>query len=168
MTEGGHHTIELLWKGFNILLLLGIAYFFARRPLSEAFGKYFIGITERLNHSEMELESARQDLKRAKFEYEDAQRRYKEQIKLAEETAGYIKEEEIKRAQDIADRIREKAKEVIEIETKKAKEELVRYGMRKAKEVSARILEEAFKDPQIQRRYIEKSIREMEEACKRM
>lgn len=166
MTEG-HHTIELLWKGFNILLLLGIVYFFARRPVSEAFGKYFIGLTERLNHSEKELESAKQDLSRAKFEYEDAQRRYKEQIRLAEETADYIKKEEIKRAQDMADRIREKAKEVIEIETKKAKEELVRYGMEEARGISARMLEEAFKDPQVQRRYIEKSIREMEEACKR-
>ncbi len=161
MSEG-HHTIELLWKGFNILLFLGIVYYFGRRPIGEAFSKYFVGLTERLLSSEKELKEAQEELQRAKESLQDAKRRYEEQLKLAQETAKAIKEEEERKAYEVAGRIREKAKEVIEIELKKAKEELVRYGAEKAYTLAVNVLKERFKDEEVQKAYIEKSLKRLE------
>ena len=163
MTEGGHHAIELLWKGFNVLLFLGIAYWFGRKPVSQAFNNFYKSLTERLNASEEELRLSKEELAKAKESYEDAQRRYKEQIKLAQETAQYIKEEETKKAEQMANRIREKAKSAIEIETKKAKEELIRFGIEKSRQIAEDMLRKAFEDPEVQKRYIDKSLRSMEE-----
>lgn len=163
MTEGGHHTIELLWKGINVLLFLGIVYWFGRKPVSEAFNNLYKSLTEKLSASEEELRLSKEELAKAKESYEDAQRRYKEQIKLAQQTAEYMKEEETKKAQQMADRIREKAKSAIEIETKKAKEELIRFGMEKAKQMAEDTLKKAFEDPKVQRNYIDKALKSMEE-----
>ncbi len=158
----GHHTLELIWKGVNILAFLFIVYWFGRKPISQAFQNFFNSLTERLTTSELELSSAKEELQKAKQSLEDAQRRYKEQLNLAHETAKYIREEEEKRAQEIAQRIKEKAKEVIDIELKKAKEELVRYGHEKATQIALQTLKERFEDPQVQKAYIQKSLRKLE------
>ncbi|WP_448584614.1 F0F1 ATP synthase subunit B family protein [Thermocrinis sp.] len=158
----GHHTLELLWKGINILLFLAIVYYFGRKPVGEAFRSFFLKLTEGLEESERELKHAKEALEKAKLEYEDAKRRHAEQIELAEKTAQQMKEEEIRKVNEIIDRIKEKARESIELETKKAKEELLRYGMQKAKELAIKKLMEDFQSPDMQKRYIEKSIKKME------
>ncbi len=161
MSEG-HHTLELIWKGLNILAFLGIVYYFGRKPISEAFNKYFHALTERLIASEKELLQAQEELKRAKESLQDAKRRYEEQLKISQQTAQTIKEEEEKKAQEIANRIREKAKEVIDIELKKAKEELLRYGAERTYQLSVELLKERFKDEKVQTAYIEKSLKNLE------
>ncbi len=161
MSEG-HHTLELLWKGLNILAFLGIVYYFGKKPISEAFGRYFNGLTEKLVGSEKELSEAQEELKRAKESLQDAQRRYEEQLKISQQTAQTIKEEEQKKAQEVAGRIREKAKEIIDIELKKAKEELMRYGAEKAYQLAVETLKERFKDEKLQIAYIEKSLKKLE------
>ncbi|WP_029551343.1 ATP synthase F0 subunit B [Thermocrinis jamiesonii] len=158
----GHHTLELVWKGLNILLFLAIVYYFGRKPVGEAFRSFFLKLTENLEESEKELRRAKEALEKAKFEYEDAKRRHAEQIKLAEQTAQQIKEEEIKKIDEVVRRIKEKARESIELETKKAKEELLKYGIQKAKELAIKRLMEDFQNPDVQRRYVEKTIKKME------
>lgn len=161
MSEG-HHTIELLWKGLNILAFLGIVYYFGKKPISEAFNRYFNGLTERLLASEKELKEAQEELQKAGESLQDAKRRYEEQLKLAQETAKSIKEEEERKAQDMAGRIREKTREVIDIELKKAKEELVRYGAEEAYTLAVEILKERFKEEEVQKAYIERTLKRLE------
>lgn len=158
----GHHTIELVWKGFNILLFLAIVYYFGRRHISQAFEDFFSKLTEGLESSERELKEAKETLERAKAEYEDAKRRHREQIELAKQTAQQMKEEELKKVEEFANRIKEKAKETIELETKKAKEELLRFGMRQAKELALQRLLQDFENPDIQKKYAEKMLRKLE------
>ncbi|WP_448588379.1 ATP synthase F0 subunit B [Thermocrinis sp.] len=158
----GNHTLELIWKGLNILVFLGIVYYFGRKPIGEAFKSFFLRLTEKLEDSDRELRQAKETLERAKQEYEDAKRRHREQIRLAEQTAEQMKEEEIKKVDEVVERIKDKARESIELETKRAKEELVRYGMEKAKELAVKKLMEDFEDPQLQEGYIRKTLRKME------
>jgi len=158
----GHHTIELIWKGFNILLFLAIVYYFGRKYISQAFEGFFSKLTEGLESSERELKEAKETLERAKAEYEDAKRRHREQIELAKLTAQQMKEEELKKVEEMAGRIKEKAKETIELETKKAKEELLRFGMRQAKELALQRLFQDFENPDIQKKYAEKMLRKLE------
>ncbi len=161
MSEG-HHALELLWKGLNIVAFLGIVYYFGKKPIQEAFNKFFTGLTEKLIQTEDELRSTKEELQRAKESLQDAQSRYQEQLKLANETAQVIKEEEEKKAHEVAERIREKTKEVIEIELKKAKEELYMYGAERVHALAVEILKEKFSDEKLQKGYIEKTLKKLE------
>ncbi|NAZ06873.1 MAG: hypothetical protein GU344_02790 [Thermocrinis sp.] len=158
----GHHTIELVWKGINVLLFLAIVYYFGRKHISQAFEGFFSKLTEGLESSERELKEAKETLERAKAEYEYAKGRHAEQIELAKQTAQQMKEEELKKVEEVASRIKEKAKETIELETKKAKEELLRFGMKQAKELALQRLFQDFENPDIQKKYAEKMLRKLE------
>ncbi len=158
----GHHTLELVWKGINILLFLAIAYYFGRKHIGQAFESFFSKLTESMENSEKELKQARETLDRAKLEYEDAKRRHREQIELAKQTAQQIKEEELKKLEEIVGRIKEKAKESVELEVKRAKEELLRFGMKQAKEIAFQKLYQDFENPEVQKKYAEKMLKKLE------
>jgi len=161
--EGGHHSpLELFWKGFNILLFLGAVYWFGRKPIADAFNRFFSSITEKIDESEQELRKAKEELRKAKEELEKAKIRADESVALARESAQAEIENTRRHAEEVARRIREKARETVEIELKKAKEELALYGMVKAEELAKGMLEEAFKNPEIQKRYVEKQLEILE------
>jgi F-type H+-transporting ATPase subunit b len=161
--EGHHSPLELFWKGFNILLFLGVVYWFGRNYIAEAFNNFWKSLTRGVDESEEELRKAKEELSKAKEELEKAKVRADESIALAKESAQSEIENARKHAEEVAQRIREKAKETVEIELKKAKEELALYGMLKAEEIAKGMLEEAFKDPKVQERYIERQLRALEE-----
>ncbi|SHK35193.1 ATP synthase F0 subunit B [Thermocrinis minervae] len=162
MSEASHHALELFWKGFNILLFLAIVYYFGRKPISQAFNEFFRKLTEGLDSSEETLKKAQEEYERAKAQYEDAQRRYQEQLKLAKETADYIREEERRKTDQMVERIKEKAKEAIEVELTRAKEELYRYAAQRVREEAFATLKETFKNPEVQKKYLERSLKLLE------
>ncbi len=163
--EGGaHHSpLVLFWKGFNILLFLGVVYWFGRKPIAESFNNFWRSLTKGVEDSEGELKRAKEELQQAKEELEKAKVRADESIALAKESAQTEIENTRKHAEEVANRVREKAKETVEIELKKAKEELALYGMRKAEEIAKGALEEAFRNPDVQKRYIEAQLKVLEE-----
>ena len=163
--EGGaHHSpLELFWKGFNILLFLGIVYWLARKPISEAFNNFWKSLYKSIEDSENELKKAQEELENAKEELEKAKVRADESLALARESAQVEVENAKKHAEEVAQRIRERARETIEVELKKAKEELALYGMRKAQEVAKEVLVDAFRDTETNIKYIKKQLKELEE-----
>jgi len=162
--EGGHHgPLELFWKGFNILLFLGVVYWFGRKPIAEGFNKFWSSLTKDVDESEQELRRAKEELEKAKEELEKAKVRADESIALARESAQSELENAKKHAQEVAQRVKEKAKETVEIELKKAKEELALYGMAKAEEIAKDMLTDAFKNPEVQRKYIDSQLKVLEE-----
>ncbi len=158
-----HGPLELFWKGFNILLFLGIVYWIGKKPIGEAFNNFFKSLTEKIENSEKELEKAKAELQKAKEELEKAKVRADESVALAQESAKAEIEKAKQHAEEIALRIKEKAKETLEIELKKAKQELALYGMLKAEEVAREMLKDTFKNAEMQRRYIEKQLKTLEE-----
>ena len=162
--EGGHGPMELIWKGVNIALFLGLVYWFGRKPIAEAFNNFWRSLTEPVDSSEEELRKAKEELQKAKEELEKAKVRADESIALAKESAQSEIENARKHAQEVAQRIKEKAKETVEIELKKAKEELARYGLRKAEEIAQDLLKESFSNKEVQRRFIERQLKVLEES----
>ncbi len=162
--EGAHHSpLELFWKGFNILLFLGVVYWFGRKPVSEAFNNFWRSLTLPIDKSEEELRAAKQELQKAKEELEKAKVRADNSIALAKESAQAEIENSKKHAEEVAQRIREKARETVEVELKKAKEELALYGMLKAQEIAKEMLREAFSNPEVQKKYVERQLKVLEE-----
>ncbi|MDQ7082619.1 MAG: hypothetical protein Q9N34_06470 [Aquificota bacterium] len=161
---GDHHSpLEILWKGVNVLIFLGIAYWFGRKPVAEAFNNFWRSLTEGVDSSEEDLKKAKEDLKRAKEELEKAKVRADESIALARESARAEVENARRHAEEVARRIKEKAMETVQIELKKAKRELALFGMEKAEEIARKMLSERFRDPEVQRRYIEVQLKRLEE-----
>lgn len=164
--EGGHidHSFGvLLWKGLNILAFLGIVYYFGRKPISEAFNKFYTSIIQSLTNSEREFLMAKEELLKAKEELEEAKRKAEESIALAKETAETEKKNILKHAEEVAQRIKEKAKESIEIELNRAKKELALYGIQKAEEIATEILKKEFSKKEVQKKYIEAQLKVLEE-----
>jgi len=163
--EGGHieHSFGvLLWKGLNILAFLGIVYYFGRKPISEAFNRFYSSIIQSLTDSEKELLSAREELLKAKEELEEAKRRAEESVAFAKETAESEKKKILRHAEEVAQRIREKARESVEIELNRAKKELALYGIQKAEEIAVEILKQEFSKKEIQEKYIEAQLKVLE------
>ncbi len=157
--EHTNHTLEIFWKGFNIALFLAIVFFFSRKPVSEAFNNFWKSLTEKLEESHKEVEEARKDLERAKRELEEAKIKKKESIKLAEASAKEEIEKTRIESEEIANRLKEKTREAINIELKRAKEELALYGIQKATEIAENTLRELLRDKNVQKKYIERSIK---------
>jgi F-type H+-transporting ATPase subunit b len=159
----GHGALEKFWKAFNIVLFLAIVYWVARKPVGEAFNNFWRKLTEDVDRSEQELALAKSELRKAKEELEKAKVKADESVALTRESA----DAEIKRAREhaleVAERIKEKAQETVEIELKRAKEELSRFGMQKAEEIAKEMLRDAFRDPSLQKRYIEGQLKVLED-----
>ena len=164
--EGGHSTLELFWKGFNILLFLGAVYYLGRKPVGEAFENFWRSLYRDLEDSEKELKLAKSELRKAQEELEKAKVRADESVALTRESARKEIEEAKKHALEVAERVRERAKESVEIELRRAKEELTRFGMLKAQEIARELLKEAFSDKKLQKSYIESQLRAVEEKGK--
>jgi len=159
----GHSPGALIWKGLNILAFLGIVYYYGRKPISEAFNKFYNSIVESLVNAEREFMLAREELTKAKEELENAKKKAQEYEKLASETAETEKEKILAHAEEVAQRIREKAKETIEIELNRAKKELALFGIQKAEEIAKDLLKKEFKKAKVQEKYIETQLKLLEE-----
>ncbi|AAC07478.1 ATP synthase F0 subunit B [Aquifex aeolicus] len=159
----GHSPGALIWKGLNILAFLGIVYYFGKKPISEAFNKFYNSIVESLVNAEREFMMAREELSKAKEELENAKKKAQEYEKLAIETAETEKKKILQHAQEVSERIKEKAKETIEIELNKAKKELALYGIQKAEEIAKDLLQKEFKKSKVQEKYIEAQLKLLEE-----
>jgi len=162
--EGGHgHSFgELLWKGLNILAFLGIVYYFGKKPISEAFNRFYNSILESLTKAEREFLLAKEELIKAKEELEKAKVKAEESVALARETAQTERERILSHAEEVARRIKEKAKESIEIELNRAKKELALYGIQKAEEIAKELLIKEFKKAEVQKKYIEFQLKRLE------
>lgn len=158
-----HSPLEIFWKGFNIALFLGIVYWLGRKPVGEAFNRFWRSLTEEVERSEQELMLAKSDLRKAQEELEKAKVRADESVALARESAQAEIQKARDHAQEVAGRVKEKARETIEIELKRAKEELARFGMIKAEEIAKEMLSEAFSDRELQKKYIRAQIKNLEE-----
>ncbi len=161
--SGGHSPLEIFWKGFNIVLFLGIVYWLGRKPVGEAFNRFWRSLSEDVEKSEQELMLAKSDLRKAQEELEKAKVRADESIALARESAQAEVERARQHAYEVASRVKEKARETVDIELKRAKEELTRFGMEKAEEIALQMLREAFSDKDLQKKYIKSQIRTLEE-----
>ncbi|NPA33070.1 MAG: hypothetical protein GXO04_05540 [Aquificae bacterium] len=159
----GHSFGELFWKGLNILAFLGIVYYFGRKPISEAFNRFYNSIIESLVNSEREFLSAKEELAKAKEELAKAKEKAKEYRRLAEETAQTERKRILEHAAQVAERIKQMARENIEIELNRAKKELALYGIQKAEEIAKEILIKEFKKTNVQKKYIEAQLKLLEE-----
>ncbi len=151
----------LFWKGVNTVLMLIILYFLAWKFVK----KFFIQRRESIKNMVEEAKKAREDslkaLEEAKQKLEDANYKLEESLKIAEETAKMEREQAIKEAEEIADRIRKQAKETVMVEIKRGEQELKKYAVQKALEISEELLKEGM-NPEVNKLLLKKTLKKLE------
>ncbi len=151
----------LFWKAVNTLLMLAILYFLAWKFIK----RYFINRRENIKNMVEEAKKAREDslkaLEEAKEKLEDAKYKLEESLKIAEETAKLEREQALKEAEEIAERIRKQAKETVMIEIKRGEQELKKYAVQKALEISEKLLKENM-NPEVNKVLIKETLKKLE------
>lgn len=133
---------ETIWQGVNLALLLGVIFYFARKPVSEFFASRRAAIQQ-------ELQESSSLLAEAEARNAELQRRL---VDLGSEIEG-IREEASRRAEDeaerilsdaraAADRIRRDAQAAVDQELRRAQSKLREEAADLAMEIAARKLSE--------------------------
>ncbi|WP_457640640.1 ATP synthase F0 subunit B [Persephonella sp.] len=154
----GHDSMMLIWKTINTLILLGALIYIIKRwgvPFFENRRNSIVSMVEEAKRAKEESEKA---LKDAEAKLEDAKMKFNETLKIAEETAKKEREAALNEAREIAERIKAQAKETIEIEIKRGENELRRYAVRKALEISEKIIKEKV-NPEVEKEIIKKTLK---------
>ncbi len=151
----------LFWKGVNTLLMLAILYFVAWKFVK----KFFVDRRENIKNMVEEAKKARDDsrkaLEEANQKLEEAKYKLEESLKIAEETAKLEREQALKEAQEIAERIKKQAKETVMIEIKRGEQELKKYAVQKALEISEQLLKENM-NPEVNKVILKETLKKLE------
>jgi F-type H+-transporting ATPase subunit b len=132
---------DLFWPAANLLLLLGVIIYFARKPVQAFFAA-------RRNEIKTDLEGAASQLSDAEITYAKWQRRLAdlegelEEIRAsARQRAEAERERILSDARSSAERIRRDGVAAVELELRRAREELREEATRAAIEIAAERLE---------------------------
>jgi F-type H+-transporting ATPase subunit b len=82
-------------------------------------------------------------------------------VKITEQTAKLEREKALQEAEEIAKRIKEQAKEAINIEIRKGEAELKKYAVEKALEISEKLIKEKM-DESVNKKLLNKTIKSLE------
>jgi F-type H+-transporting ATPase subunit b len=156
-----HSPKALIWEGINIAIVVGAIVYLFKDSFKKFVEDYKNQILKSITEAEEKHRTAKEELEKAKKALQEAKIKYEEGLKTAQEVAEKEKEMIISKAQEVAERIRQSAEKAIEIETNKAKEELRRYAAQKAIELSEKMLKELFKDKELQKRFTERMLAEL-------
>ncbi len=152
---------ELFWKTVNSLILLAIIVIIAKKYVVKYFSNRQNTIQSMIEEAKKAKEESEKALADARKQLEDAETKFKETIKIAEETAKKEREAALNEAKEIAERIKAQAKEAVEIEVKKGEAKLKEYAVRKALEASEQIIKEKI-NPQTNKAVIKNVIKQLE------
>ncbi|RUM59973.1 MAG: ATP synthase F0 subunit B [Persephonella sp.] len=157
--EGGEGNI-MLWKTVNTLILVAGLYFIYQKWISPALEKRRQNVAELVNEAKSLKEESEKNLREAERKLEEAKMKFQETLKIARETAENERQQAIKEAEEMANRIKKQAEETIDVEIKKAQNELRKYAVHKAIEISEKLVKESV-NPDIEREMIKKTLKSL-------
>ncbi|HHG75044.1 MAG TPA: hypothetical protein ENK22_08355 [Persephonella sp.] len=148
----------LIWKILNTVVLLALLAWIIKKWGVAFFENRRKSIASMVEEAQKAQEESRKALEDAKAKLEDAKMKFNESLKIAEETAKKEREVAIKEAQEIAERIKAQAKDAIMVEIKRGENELRKYAVHKAIEISEKIVKEKI-NPEVEKEIILKSLK---------
>lgn len=160
-SEGGEGSGVLLWKAINMLVLLGIIYYFGGRHIKRFLEGRRQSVASMVEEAQKARENSLRALEEAKARLEEANYKLQEGIKIAQETAKKERENALKQANEISERIKKHAEDTINVEIRKAEAKLKRYAAQKALEVSSKLIKEKA-NPETTKGLVEKSLKRLE------
>ena len=157
---GGEDNHAIFWKAVNTAILLAGLYVIYQKWIGPALEKRRQSVAELVNEAKKLKEESEKNLKEAERKLEEANMKFKETLKIAKETAETERQQKLKEAEEIANRIKKQAEETIEVEIKKAQNELRKYAVHKAIEISEKIVKESV-NPEVEKEMIKKTLKSL-------
>lgn len=131
---------DLLWQAANLVLILGVIAYFARKPLAEYLEQRREGIRENLESSAEILERAEAKL----TEWNERAARLDAELAGMRETSRRVAEEEresiLRQARATAERIRNDAQAAVDQELRRARAELGAEAAELAVDLAAKLI----------------------------
>ncbi|WP_456401192.1 F0F1 ATP synthase subunit B family protein [Persephonella sp.] len=155
---GEHGGMMLVWKAINTLILVGALYYIIKRWGVQFFENRRKAVTAMVEEAKKAKEESEKALEDAKAKLEEAKMKFTESLKIAEETAKKEREVSLKEANEMAERIKAQAKEAVQVEIKRGENELRRYAVRKALEISEKMIKEKV-DSEVEKEIINKTLK---------
>ena len=152
--EGG----LLIWKILNTIVLVLLLAWIIKKWGVQFFENRRKSIASMVEEAQKAQEDSQRALEEAQAKLEDAKMKFSESLKIAEETAKKEREVALKEAEEIANRIREQAKEAVMIEIKRGENELRKYAVQKAIEISEKVVKEEI-NPEVEKEIIMKTLK---------
>ncbi|WP_029523254.1 ATP synthase F0 subunit B [Persephonella sp. KM09-Lau-8] len=157
VASGGEGGL-MIWKVLNTLILVALLAWIIKKWGVQFFENRRQSIASMVQEAQKAQEESKKALEDAKAKLEDAKLKFEESLKIAEETAKKEREVALKEAEEIAQRIKEQAKETIMVEIKKGENELRKYAVQKAIEISEKIVKEKA-NPEVEKELILKTLK---------
>ena len=152
--EGG----LMVWKIINTLILVALLAWVFKKWIAPALENRRQSVASMVEEAQKAQEESKKALEEAQTKLEETKQKFYESLKIAEETAKKEREAALKEAEEIAQRIKEQAKEMIMVEIKKGENELRRYAVQKAIEISEKIVKEKV-NPEVEKEIILKTLK---------
>jgi F-type H+-transporting ATPase subunit b len=115
---------DVFWHALNLLLLLGVVFYFGRRPIREFFGERRASIRENLESSARQLAAAERGLAEWEGRLERLDAEIEEVRSASQRLAEAERERILAEARAAADRIRSEAGAAVEQEVRRARKAL--------------------------------------------
>ena len=157
VASGGDSSL-MIWKTINTLILLAILAWVFKKWIAPALENRRQSVASIVQEAQKAQEESKKALEEAQAKLEDAKQKFEESLKIAEETAKKEREAALKEAEEIAQRIKEQAKETIMVEIKRGENELRKYAVQKAIEISEKIVKEKA-NPEVEKELILKTLK---------
>ncbi len=148
----------MIWKIINTILLVALLAWIIKKWGISFFENRRKSIASMVEEAQKAQEESKKALEDAKAKLEDAKMKFEESLKIAEETAKKEREIAIKEAEEMAERIKSQAKDTIMVEIKRGENELRKYAVHKAIEISEKIVKEKI-NPEVEKEIILKSLK---------
>lgn len=159
--SGGEGSGILIWKAVNMLVLLGIIYYFGGKHIKRFLEGRRQNVVSMVEEAQKAKEDSIKALQEAKAKLEEANYKLQEGIRIAQETARVERENAIKQANEISERIKKQAQENIAVEIRKAEAKLKKYAAQRALEASYTLIKDRV-NPETTKVLVEKSLRKLE------
>ncbi len=157
VASGGEGGL-LVWKIINTVILVILLAWIIKKWGVQFFENRRKTIASMVEEAQKAQADSRKALEEAKAKLEDAKMKFEESLKIAEETAKKEREVALKEAQEMANRIKEQAKEAVMIEIKRGENELRKYAVQKAIEISEKVVKEKI-SPEVEKEIIMKTLK---------
>ena len=146
--EGGHGGgfATLVYHGINLLLLVAVIVWFARRPILAFMAERRAGVVQNIETSEQLLREARSRLDEWQRRLANLDAELREVREASARLAEVEREEILREARALAERIRADARAAVQQEVERARAELRREAADLAVEIATELLREQVAD----------------------
>ena len=144
--EGGGSSLDFLYKVINFLILLGILYYFAKKPIASGLKNSAQATKQNLDEARKAQQEVEAELEAFRGKLAQMKQEAQTMVENAKKEAEAEKERIITEGQALANRMKEQVRVAVEQEYKKAELELRQWTAEETVKMAEKLVQEKMDD----------------------